>query len=370
VHDVVLGPGARLRIGASTLETRIDRRQVLRSVWKGGDSFGTVLGASSAMHQLFAKLEKVAQTDASVLILGESGTGKELVARMIHDHSPRAGGPFKAVNCAALTETLLESELFGHEKGAFTGADKRRTGLFEAAAGGTLFLDEIGEVSPSVQSKLLRALEEREVIPIGSTDPIRVDARVLAATNVDLESAIVDGAFRQDLYYRLNVFPIVLPALRERRDDVPLLVAHFLEELFPGEPVDPGAGVLEALVAYDWPGNVRELRNVIERATILAGGPAFGPEHVALPGRTGEAALAAAAYPSRADEDLHLPADGVNLEQLEARFIREALARARGNKSQAARLLGITRRALYCRMEKYGLRAEGETPAEPSGLAS
>ncbi len=321
--------------------------QALTAFVEGGDSTGGMVGDSAAMGRVLELIAKVAATEATVLIRGESGTGKELVARMIHARSARTAGSFKAVNCAALPETLLESELFGHEKGAFTGAEKRRIGLFEAAQGGTLFLDEIGEVSPSVQSKLLRALEEREITRIGSTMSISVDTRVLAATHVDLEAGIQEGVFREDLFYRLNVFPIVLPPLRERRTDVPALAAHFLDELALGEKVVLDSRVAELLSAYRWPGNVRELRNVIERATILAGGAVIGPEHIILPDD----------QVARTAGGLELPAEGVNLEDVEAALMRQALERAGGNKSQAARLLGITRRALYCRMEKHGIQA-------------
>jgi two-component system NtrC family response regulator len=357
----------------------------LRAMLQGGAADQPMVGSSDAMQRVFELIEKVAGVDATVLIRGESGTGKELVARLVHDRSRRASGPFKAVNCAALPETLLESELFGHERGAFTGAERRRIGLFEAASGGTLLLDEIGEVSPSVQSKLLRALEEREITRIGSTESIRVDTRVVAATNVDLEGAIRDGVFREDLYYRLNVFPIALPPLRERPDDIPELVRRFLADLAPGEPITVDPAVLARFQDYTWPGNVRELRNVIERATILAGGVAIGPEHVVLPDgvatggmtpppaagpRTAAAPVAAAGTDAGADAaaaGLHLPPEGIELEALEARFIREALTRARGNKSQAARLLGITRRALYCRMEKYGIAVDAEGRPDEAG---
>ncbi len=328
--------------------------RTLRAMLEGepGAAPDTMVGASAAMRRVYELITKVAATDTTVLIRGESGTGKELVARALHDRSPRAAGPFKAVNCAALPETLLESELFGHERGAFTGADRRKIGLFEAASGGTLFLDEIGEISGAVQAKLLRALETREITRLGSTDAIRVDTRLVAATHVDLEGAIRDGVFRRDLYYRLNVFPLMLPPLRARREDIVPLANRFLQQLAPGEEAPLAGEVARLLETYDWPGNVRELRNVIERATILAGGAAIGPEHIVLPGTpaTGEGGPGGA---------LHLPEEGVALEELEARFIREALARARGNKSQAARLLGITRRALYCRMEKHGIATSG-----------
>jgi len=330
--------------------------RALRSLLEGDAAGppGNMVGASAIMQQIYELIAKVAGADTTVLIRGESGTGKELVARAIHDRSPRAGGPFKAVNCAALPETLLESELFGHERGAFTGAERRKIGLCEAAGGGTLFLDEIGEISGAVQAKLLRALESKEITRIGATDAIKIDTRVVAATHVDLERAIREGDFRRDLYYRLNVFPITLPPLAARREDIATLATRFLQELAPGEEVSLPRSVLAKLEGYAWPGNVRELRNVIERATILAGGSAIGPEHVMLPDEGASLGPGPSAA-SPIGESLALPTEGVQLEQVEARLIREALRRARGNKSQAARLLGITRRALYCRMEKHGI---------------
>jgi DNA-binding NtrC family response regulator len=326
--------------------------RALRQLIEGGEVPEGMVGQSAAMRRVYDLIARVAATETTVLIRGESGTGKELVARAIHDRSPRASGPFKAVNCAALPEALLESELFGHERGSFTGADRRKIGLFEAASGGTLLLDEIGEVSGAVQAKLLRALETREITRVGSTDAIKVDTRVVAATHVDLEGAIRDGVFRRDLYYRLNVFPIELPPLRLRKEDLEAIAERFLAELAPGEETRLSKEVADRLRAYDWPGNVRELRNVIERATILAGGGAILPEHVVLPVTGG----GASGPGEPAGDGLHLPEEGVRLEEVEARFIREALEQARGNKSQASRLLGITRRALYCRMEKYGIR--------------
>jgi DNA-binding NtrC family response regulator len=331
--------------------------RALRSLLEGEGAAGpgSMVGSSAVIRQVYELISKVAGTDTTVLIRGESGTGKELVARAIHDQSPRAGGPFKAVNCAALPETLLEAELFGHERGAFTGADRRKIGLFEAAGGGTLFLDEIGEISGAVQAKLLRALESKEITRLGATDAIRIDTRVVTATHVDLERAIREGDFRRDLYYRLNVFPIALPSLAARREDIAPLAARFLRDLAPGEEAPLPAAVVAKLERYAWPGNVRELRNVIERATILAGGSAIGTEHVILPADEVPSPGSSASLAASGGESLVLPSEGVQLEAVEGRLIREALARARGNKSQAARLLGITRRALYCRMEKHGI---------------
>lgn len=300
-----------------------------------------VLGESSKMRQVISMVDKVAQSDVTVLIRGESGTGKELVAEAVHSRSSRSAGPLIVVNCAALTETLLESELFGHEKGAFTGAIKRKLGRFELAHRGTIFLDEVGDISPALQVKLLRVLQEKKFVRVGGTETIAVNVRLIAATNRNLEQAIQDGRFREDLYYRLSVFPITVPPLRERPEDIPPLVDHFLKAR--GRSLDDmDKRALGQLVAYRWPGNVRELENVIERAVILAGSKRIGPSHLPF------LALAEAPGPSARGE--------LNLEKLERESILRALSQTGNNKSEAARLLGITRRALYSRMEKLGLR--------------
>jgi DNA-binding NtrC family response regulator len=305
----------------------------------------SIVGESAAVRELRRLIELVAESDATVLVQGPSGCGKELVAAEVHARSRRAAAPFVAVNCAAIPDTLLEGELFGYEKGAFTGAEARKPGRFETAQHGTLFLDEIGEMGASVQAKLLRVLEERKVMRLGGTAPIDIDLRIVAATNRDLEEAIRAGRFREDLYYRLNVFPIQVPPLSARRDDVPLLAEFFLRELrYPHLSLPPQA--LDALRAHDWPGNVRELRNVIERATILARGAPLETTHLVVP-RGGAA--------GPLSEDLEIPDGGVDLEKLEANLIRKALVKAGHNKSQAARLLGMTRRTLYSRMEKHGI---------------
>jgi len=316
-----------------------------------------LVGAAAATARLRGLIERVAPSEATVLVRGESGSGKEVVARAIHAASARCGGPFIAINCAAIAESLLESELFGYRKGAFTGADADREGLFEAARGGTLFLDEIGEAGPAIQAKLLRVLEERRINRVGDPREREVDVRVLAATNRPLEQAIAEGRFREDLYYRLLVFPVDVPPLRERADDIPPLAGHFLARLGrTGEELPPP--VLQRLRAYHWPGNVRELRNVIERAHILAGSGPVGEEHVLLdvasPARGSSGATAAAGSPvavAMAQGDLDLDE---NLRQL----IRAAIARADGNKAPAARLLGITRRKLYSQLKLLGLEAE------------
>jgi DNA-binding NtrC family response regulator len=294
----------------------------------------------------------VAPTETTVLLTGESGTGKEVVARFIHRGSPRAGGPFVGLNCAALPETLLESELFGHEKGAFTGATAARAGRIEQAAGGVLFLDEVGEMTPAVQAKLLRVLQEREYQRLGGTRPIKADARVVAATNRNLEVALARGEFREDLYYRLRVFEINLPPLRERRQDILPMAEAFLGEI--GSAVGrPAAGISrqahEALMSYPWPGNVRELRNALERATILCDGGLITVEHLPIgvgrpDGKAGRPAT-----------DGPFPSGGVNLEVVERDLIAKALKEAENNRSRAARLLGITRSQLYSRMQKHGL---------------
>jgi transcriptional regulator with GAF, ATPase, and Fis domain len=308
-----------------------------------------IVGESRSWKDVLRHVGRVAASDTTVLITGESGTGKEVVSRLLHQGSPRAEKPFVAINCAALPEQLLESELFGHEKGAFTGAIATKLGRIEQAAGGTLFLDEIGEMSPLVQAKLLRVLEEREFQRLGGTRTLRADVRVIAATNRDLSAAIARQAFREDLYYRLNVFQIAIPPLRERHEDILVLAAAFLDDL--GRTMGrPAAGISrdarEWLLAYPWPGNVRELRNAIERAILLSDGGLITREHLpAMP-----------AHDDDRPRDGSRSGDGMNLESLERGHIEKALVRARGNKSQAARLLGLTRSQLYSRLEKYGVR--------------
>ena len=298
-----------------------------------------LVGESESMQRVKELILRVAPTDATVLIRGESGTGKELCAKAIHRHSARTDGPFVAVNCAAIPESLLESELFGYMKGAFTGADKDKQGFFELADGGTIFLDELGEANPNVQSKLLRALEERKFIPVGGRSEVEVDVRIVAATNKDLEKLIDEGAFREDLYYRFNVFPVDLPPLRDRLDDIEAIAQKLVLGLGRRDEKLP-ADVLRALRSHSWPGNVRELRNTLERAHILAGGDPLKPDHVVVPKARG-------ASKSSNDEPVDL-----NLEAHERHLIRLALRRANGNKTQAAEMLGLTRRALYSRMER------------------
>ena len=306
---------------------------------------GNMIGKSSVTQDMLELAEKVAGTDATVLIWGESGTGKSLLARALHAASPRANAPLITVNCGALPESLLESELFGHEKGAFTGAVAKKKGRFLAADQGTLFLDEIGEMSPPLQVKLLHVLEEKEFYPVGSEVPVSVDVRVIAATNRDLEEAIAEGEFREDLYYRLNVFPIAVPPLRARQEDISLLLDHFLSR-FGRSSVDLSSGARAALLGYPFHGNVRELENMIERAAILAGKENI--EEVHFPSLQTNKNLTSTAVPE-------IPDDGLSLAALEKELILRALQKAGGNKTQAARLLGLTRRTLYSRMERHGL---------------
>jgi transcriptional regulator with GAF, ATPase, and Fis domain len=308
------------------------------------------LGRSRQWKDVLAQATKVAATDTTVLLTGESGTGKEVVARFIHRGSPRKDAPFVALNCAALPENLLESELFGHEKGAFTGAFAARPGRIEQAAGGVLFLDEVGEMSPSVQAKFLRVLQEREYQRLGGARTLKADVRVLAATNRNLKAAIAQGAFREDLYYRLAVFDIALPPLRERPEDIAVLVEAFLEEI--GRSVGRPAGgisseVEDTLAAYGWPGNVRELRNAIERAVILCEGGLITSEHLPL----GITSAPPPASPSASAGT----AGAATLDAVEREMIVSALARAHNNKSEAARLLGLSRAQLYSRLDKHGL---------------
>ena len=312
-----------------------------------------IVGDSEAMKAVMDLVMKVAGQDTTVLIQGESGTGKELIARAIHAESPRAGGPMVTVNCAAIPETLIESELFGHEKGAFTGAEGRRLGRFELANGGTLFLDEVSELAPQAQAKLLRALQERVVERVGGGESLPVDVRVLAATNRDLQAQVSSGAFREDLFYRLNVFPIRVPSLRERREDVPVLAEHFLARMGGRNPL--GEGARRILSGYDWPGNVRELENVVERAVILAGpGRPITGEHLADLAAAVPGTGTAAPIPESAGS-VSIPDEGVDLEELEKQHILEALRKTGGNKSEAARLLHISRRRLYSRMNHHGI---------------
>ncbi len=337
------------------LETRDLRRQVhrLQTELRHHTRFGEIIGQTESMQRIYATIEAVSQNKSNILISGENGTGKELVARAIHAKSALAEEPFVAINCGALAETLLESQLFGHRKGAFTGAVEDHEGVFQAAHGGTLFLDEIAEIPPSLQVKFLRAIQEKEVTPLGTTRPTKVDARLIAATNVDLDERMRTGRFRADLYYRLNVVSIVMPSLRQRREDIPLLVEHFVAEFSKSYGVLPkrvSPAAMERLTRYDWPGNVRELQNAIERAFALSNAPEIRLEDLP-PAVLEEPPGGSAADASREDP----LAEPLPLEDLEKVNIANALRRSGGNKNEAARILGIDRQRLYRKIEKYGL---------------
>lgn len=306
-------------------------------------AYDDFIGDAPAARELLDLLEKVARTDTTVLIAGESGTGKELAARLIHTRSPRRDKPFIAVNCAALTETLLESELFGHEKGAFTGAVARKPGRFELADGGTIFLDEIGEMSKALQVKLLRVLEERRLIRVGGVDEIAVDVRLLTATNRNLKEMVKDGTFREDLYFRINVFPITMPPLRDRIDDIPKLAGYFLRKRGFAYP-DLGSEVLDLLLGYAWPGNIRELKNILDRAVILAGDSPIDPGCIGIDDD------------DIADRSGRSERSRKSLGESEKEMILGALSRAGGNKTEAAKLLGISRRRLYSRMKIHEIK--------------
>ena len=316
---------------------------------------GSIIGASKAMRDLLETAVTVAATEATVLITGASGTGKELIARAIHANSHRRKGPLVTVNCAALTDTLLESELFGHEKGAFTGADRKRDGRFMQAQGGTIFLDEVGEIPLHMQAKLLRAIQEREIQRVGGDTVLRVDVRIIAATNRDLLADVQAGRFREDLYYRLNVVNLRVPPLHERTEDVPLLARHFLEH-FAGKNRKQLKGftpaAMDVLVRYPWPGNVRELENALERAVIMTVGDYLTerelPPNIVARVRGGETA-----------ESPHGGIAGLPLEEIERAAIRETLRETGWNKSEAAKLLRITRTTLNSKIKKYGITADG-----------
>ncbi|MBW6467855.1 MAG: sigma-54-dependent transcriptional regulator [Anaerosomatales bacterium] len=307
-----------------------------------------IVAAERGMMEVIENIRKVAPTSATVVIYGESGTGKELVARAIHQLSDRAGKPFVSVSAGALPETLLESELFGYEKGAFTGAMTAKPGRFELANGGTLFLDEIGDITPGVQVKLLRVLQERRFERLGGTRSIEVDVRVVAATNRDLQQLIANGEFREDLYYRLNVVPVTLPPLRARTSDIPLLVAHFLEKFNAGAR-KISSEAMEALVTYQWPGNIRELENTIERIVILSQGDELGvgdlPMEIRL--NSGDCVPPTGEFV--------LPEEGIDLEEVELDLARQALSRTGGSVPKAAKLLGLTAKTLEARMQRLGL---------------
>ncbi|UCC28855.1 MAG: sigma-54-dependent Fis family transcriptional regulator [Phycisphaerales bacterium] len=343
-----------LRTADKALETTTLRREVreLRRHIHHEYGVNRIIGQDPCMLELFEVIDRVARSSASTVFLrGDSGTGKDLLARVIHYNSDRAPKPFMNITCTALSETLLESELFGHEKGAFTDAKATKKGLFELADGGTIFLDEVGDMPLGLQAKLLRFLEERLFRRVGGTQELSVDVRVVAATNRDIEQAIEDGQFRNDLMYRLNVIPIYLPPLRDRGNDLKLLTQHFVDQFSqefrkPVARIDDGA--YEKLYAYSWPGNVRELRNVLERAVLLCKGEVIGAEDI-VPGRVDQAVAGSDA------SGIVLPPGGINMRELENRLIQQALARTNNNQTKAARLLHLSRDAFRYRLEKLGL---------------
>jgi DNA-binding NtrC family response regulator len=336
-------------------EALLEENKVLIQEQRNRGQMGNIIGHSPKMQALYQMIETVAQVQSTVLVTGESGTGKELVARAIHDLSPRAEKPFVSINCGAFTETLLESELFGYVKGSFTGANANRKGLFEAADKGTIFLDEIGEMSPAMQVKLLRVIQERKLRPVGATEETVVDTRVIAATNRDLSSMVKDGGFREDLYYRISVIPIELPALRERTEDIAELADHFVKKFCSqtARTLSITEAAMRLLENYSWPGNVRELEHTIERAVALETTGAVQPER--LPERITNY------NPHLIAESLVFPEEGVNLtahlDQLEKTFVLEALRRTTGNQTNAAELLRLSVRSLRHLLDKHGIRA-------------
>ena len=332
----------------------LEENQALIHGQRTKGKLGNIIGQSSRMQSLYQMIETVAQVQSTVLVTGESGTGKELVARAIHDMSPRAEKPFVSVNCGAFTETLLESELFGYVKGSFTGANTNRKGLFEAANKGTIFLDEIGEMSPSMQVKLLRVLQERKVRPVGATEETMVDTRVIAATNRDLASMVSDGTFREDLYYRISVIPMELPPLRDRAEDISELATHFVEKFCgpAGRQLTVSDPAMRLLERYSWPGNVRELEHTIERAVALENTSSIQPER--LPEKITDY------NPYRVADAMEFPEDGINLtahlDQLEKTYVLESLRRTSGNQTNAADLLKMSVRSLRHLLDKHGIR--------------
>jgi two-component system response regulator PilR (NtrC family) len=355
------------RMAVENVDLKLENRD-LRAELRGKYRFDGLVGRSSKMRAIFELIERVATTGSTILIQGESGTGKELIARAIHYNSGRGEKPFVSINCGALPDELLESELFGHMRGSFTGATQNKKGLFEAAGGGTIFLDEIGETSPAMQTKLLRVLQERRIRRVGGTEEIEVDVRVIAATNQDLERMVRDKSFREDLFYRINVIPIRMPALREKPEDIPALAVHFLEKYRKsmGKPVraiaDPA---MECLEGYHWPGNVRQLENVIERAVALETADVVQVDNLPREVRGGKL--------GRSDLDVVLPDSGVDLdrhlEELRRRYMVEAMDRCGGVQTRAAELLGMTFRSFRYFAKKYGMGVkEGVGPEAETDL--
>jgi DNA-binding NtrC family response regulator len=347
-----------LRSGAfDYLEKPLDRAKLLEVIREAVSRMRAVdeeiVGVSDAIQRVKKMIVKVAGSNSTVLIRGESGTGKERIARAVHKASPRAAERFQAVNCAAINENLLESELFGHEKGSFTGAVTEKKGLFEIADKGTLFLDEIGDLNISMQAKLLRALQEREILRVGGTRPIKVDVRVLAATNRDLEAMVRDNRFREDLYYRLNVIPVTVPPLRQRRDDTEVMIHYFLKKHGAGasRPMKVSSEAHKMLLDYSWPGNVRQLESAIERAMLLAEGDEITIEDLPVEIRSAAQAEGAGGF--------KLPPEGISFEDLERSLIIQAMEQTGWNITRAAKLLGLSFRTMQYRLDKFGIRRPG-----------
>jgi DNA-binding NtrC family response regulator len=361
-HGSVDSVKEALRGGAfDYLEKPIDRDQLLKVVQNALGRLNRIddeiIGQSEEMERVKKMICKVAGSSSTVMIRGDSGVGKERVARAIHKASPRANEVFQAVNCAAINENLIESELFGHEKGSFTGAHTQKKGQFETADQGTLFLDEIGDLNISMQAKILRALQEKEIMRVGGTRPIKVDVRVIAATNRDLEAMVKDGRFREDLYYRLNIIPIVIPPLRNRRDDIPALVDFFIAKHVAGShrPIrglTPGARNL--IMSYSWPGNVRQLESAIERAILLCEGNEIEVED--LPVEIRQEGTSAAAF------NFKLPPEGISFDEVERSLITQAMEQTNWNITRAAKLLGLSFRTLQYRLEKFGIKRASKEP--------
>lgn len=325
--------------------------KVLRQEIKKEYTRGNLLGKSKPMKEVYELIERVAPAMSNILISGESGTGKEVVARTIHSLSPRNKAPFIAINCSAIPETLLESELFGHAKGSFTGADKKKIGLFEEAQGGTLFLDEIGDMEPGLQAKLLRVLQERKIRPVGETKDVDIDVRVIAATHKDLKKMIKENLFREDLYYRLNVIPVQLPPLRHRKEDIPLLAQHFLEKYAAFNKTNARAfspAALHVLMNHTWQGNVRELENMVERVVVMSSKTVIDDTDIPTSESTSE------------DFYGNMTVDLPSIEDLEKRYIEFVLAKTGGKKDKASQILGINRRTLYRKEREYGFVNEDE----------
>jgi len=343
--------GAVADLIAKAVHTRAieeENRRLKNIIGKSQRPSEEIIGNSKSMKEVFGLVSQVADSNTTVLIHGETGTGKELVARAIHKNSPRAGGPFIEVNCAAMPDTLIESELFGHERGAFTGASQKRRGRFEEANGGSIFLDEVGELSAMAQAKLLRVIQERQIQPLGSNAMIKVNVRIITATNRDLDQDVASGTFRSDLYYRLNVFPIYMPPLRERGGDIMLLADYFVDKYarqFKKTVKRISTPAIDMLLAYHWPGNVRELENCIERAVLIAGGDTIDGIHLppSLQMKT-----------SGQEKKQHGKLESL-VNTYERSLIIDAMKDAKGNQSQAARLLGTTKRIIQYKVEKYGI---------------